>query len=152
MSEEQKLAVVNLVRETLGLEIYQTVDGRINAMSQAITTFVERVKFIKEKIERQRIEKTDRFVDKLKEARDSRPKEWKGTDKSYTFMRLSRCIRNWGSVIHKDFDKILDTADIQEYLDEESHEKVKDYCSEEEFKDIKRALHRLVVDVCTGEA
>ena len=113
MSEEQKLAVVNLVRETLGPEVYQTVDGRINAMSQAIPTVVERVRFLEEKIERQRTEKTDRFVDKLKEARDSRPKEWNGTDKAYTFMRLSRCIRNWGSVIHKDFDKILDTAGIQ---------------------------------------
>ena len=141
MNEEQKLAVVNLVRETLGPEIYQTVDGRINAMSQAITTVVERVKFIEEKMEKQRTEQTDRVVDKLKEARDSKPKEWSGTDKAYTFTRLSRCIRNWGSVIHKDFDKILDMAEIQEY------EKVKDYCSKEEFKDIKRALHRLLVDV-----
>eukprot|EP00973_Karenia_brevis_P017860 2452813-Karenia_brevis.AAC.1 len=111
MSEEQKLAVTNLIRETIVPEINQSTDAKFNFLNQSINQVAEKVKQPEEKIEELRKMKRGSFIDKLKEARDSKPKEWSGGDKSYSFPRLSRCIKNWGSVLNPNFDKIMDVAE-----------------------------------------
>lgn len=155
VSEEQRQIIANVVREVILPEFSQgmerSFDGRLATMNQTVMSVAERVRLLEEKITTMTPGRANSIRDKMKEARDYKPKEWSG-EKSYPFSRLGKCVRNWGSVLNSKFDQILNVAESHEYLDDDKFDKVKEYCTMEDFLELKRALGRLLIDTCAGEA